>query len=183
MIEPNDQGNIPHLPSPFIGRNREVAQIENALSDPDVRVITLYGVGGIGKSSLARFVVERQFEKNQFPGGIIWIDCSINDSLPKMLSAISKATDPKGIFIGNTRDEVVSYLRANNTLLVLDNYEIVAQNDEVLSFIGRLPKKVKALLVSRKLIKLPRRQLSIPLESFTEEETVSLLRHYLRPHQ
>ncbi len=179
------QDNLPINPAIFVGREREIAQIERALADPDINIVTIHGVGGSGKTVLARLVVERQRETNRFPGGIVWIDCRIEDSLLKILTAIvhTIAVQPASFTLSNLRKVVLSHLRSKPTLLVLDAYEIVANNDEILSFIGRLPKQAKALIVSRQRVRVPGREITLRLESLTEAETLELLRRNLSPER
>jgi hypothetical protein len=47
--------NLPVFPTPFVGRQDELAQIAHLLADPTCRLLTLLGPGGIGKT---RFAVE-----------------------------------------------------------------------------------------------------------------------------
>jgi len=176
--------NLPPSPAVLVGRQREIVQIERALADPDINVVTIYGVGGTGKTVLARFVVERQREDNHFPGGIVWIDCRIEDSQSKILAVIARATRVEpSLNLSELRESVLSHLHSAPTLLVFDAYEMVADNDEVLSFVGRLPKPTKALIVSRQRVRVPGREISLRLESLTEVETLELLRQSLGPEQ
>jgi Cdc6-like AAA superfamily ATPase len=133
--------NLPTAPQIFVGRQREVAKIERALADLDRNVVIISGMGGIGKTSLARFVANQQRDTNRFPGGVVWIDCTIDDSLPSILMTIAHdvGIESPSLTSGALRHVVLSHLRTNPTLLVLNNYEAVAENDEVLSFVGRLP--------------------------------------------
>lgn len=157
-------------------RQREIAQIERALADPDINIVTIHGVGGSGKTVLARFVVERLRQSNQFSGGIFWIDCRIEDSLLKMLTTIAHTIgeQPASFTPSNLREVVLSHLRSKPTLLIFDTYEAVANDDEILSFIGRLPKQAKALIVSRQRVRVHGREITLHLESLTEAETLEL---------
>lgn len=134
------QDDQPPSRANFVGREREIARIERALADSDINIVTIYGFGGSGKTTIARRVVERQWETNRFPGGIVWIDCEIEDSLLKILSTITHTigVTPGSLTPSSLRDSALSYLRSKATLLVFDAYEKVADNDEILSFIGRL---------------------------------------------
>ena len=62
--------NLPMPPTPFVGRNVELAEIARRLASPDCRLLTLVGPGGIGKTRLALETAARQVQAGQFSGGV-----------------------------------------------------------------------------------------------------------------
>ena len=179
------QENLPSAPLMFINRAKEVATLKHALPDPNIQAFIIYGAGGMGKTALARFVVSQPNVDSQFPGGIVFVDCRTEDSLPKILKAIAHTLDIESVSLppGALRDAVTSQLRSQATLIVLDSYEMVADNDEVLSFIGRLPKQTKLLITSRERVRIPNRNIYISLENLTESEIIEFLKQRLEPKQ
>lgn len=166
-------------------REYEIAQIERVLADPEIKVITISGLAGIGKTALATFVARRQIESDRFPGGVIFVDCAIRTSLPNILTAIADVVgiESASLTPGALRDRVFFHLRSAPTLLVFDAYEAVAEDDEVLSFVGRLPKLTKALILTRKKVRVPGREITIRLAPFDDNVALELWRQYLSPEQ
>src|SRR5204863_167982 len=66
--------NLPAQPNAFIGRARELAEAESLLARDDLRVLTLTGSGGAGKTRLALQVAERVLE--QFANGVFFVSLS-----------------------------------------------------------------------------------------------------------
>src|SRR5260221_10898207 len=58
-IEPVALHNLPHQPTPFIGRDKELTAIARRLQDPNCRLLTVVGPGGIGKTRLALQAAEQ----------------------------------------------------------------------------------------------------------------------------
>ena len=55
--------NLPLQPTPFVGREREVEEVQHKLLHPDVRLLTLTGPGGVGKTRLGVEVVRRVLDQ------------------------------------------------------------------------------------------------------------------------
>ena len=68
---PPDDGRrpFPHQPTPFLGRERELSEIVERLTDRDCRLLSLVGPGGIGKTRLAIEVATRLDQSEVFPEG------------------------------------------------------------------------------------------------------------------
>ena len=114
-------GNLPRRGTSFVGRDAELARLATATGSASL--VTLTGVGGVGKSRLALEVAERA--RARFPDGV-WL-CEfapLADSGPvsHAVAAALGVQQRHGLSIEQT---VIEYLRARTLLLVLDNCEHV----------------------------------------------------------
>ena len=111
--------NLPLELTSFIGREREVAEVERLLRDR--RLLTLCGPGGSGKTRLALAVAQELVEV--FEDGVWWVELA-SISEPKLLVRAVAAVlgVPESQDTSSTGD-LVDYLRPRETLLVLDNCE------------------------------------------------------------
>ncbi len=161
------------------GRRKEIYEVEEALSNPEIQVVMITGFGGIGKTSLARAITERQ-AKN-FSNRIVWIDGKSEKTLLQILVVIGSAIgiDAESFSVSEFRREINFLLRSQPYLLIFDDYEFLSDNDEVLSFIGRLPQPTKVLILSRARVSIPVRTSYIYLSGLSEDETLKLLRNTL----
>src|SRR5438552_17170940 len=64
--------NLPPQPSPFIGREKEVEAVRERLLHPDVRLLTLTGPGGIGKTRLAVQAASQLLD--HFENGVFFVN-------------------------------------------------------------------------------------------------------------
>jgi predicted ATPase/DNA-binding SARP family transcriptional activator len=120
-LDPSRRHNLPTQSTPFIGRERELAEIAALLSDPDCRLLTLVGPGGIGKTRLALMAAEQQMDA--FDDGVYFVPLAPLDHPDFMVSAI--ATTVGLTFNGSEepRTQLLKYLRSKRLLLVMDNIE------------------------------------------------------------
>jgi predicted ATPase/class 3 adenylate cyclase len=111
--------NLPQLPTPLIGRDREVVEIEALLTEH--RLVTLIGAGGIGKTSLSLQVGADLLER--FPDGVWLVELAPLDRAELVGEAIAALF---GLPMQGGRspvDAIAAVLRSKHLLLILDNCE------------------------------------------------------------
>ncbi len=111
--------NLPAQLTPFVGREQELATINALLDDPDMRLLTLVGAGGMGKTRLA---LETTYQRlNRYPDGVFFVSLASVARPDAIASAIAMAMGLE--LTGDIRQALPFALRDKQTLLVLDNFE------------------------------------------------------------
>jgi len=162
----------------LVGRQADQSEINRLLANPDCRILTLVGIGGIGKTSLARQTAQQQLEN--FWHGVFWVTLTSLNHPSQILPAIF---DALAISLGNDPEvQLRDYLREKSILLVLDNFEHLFSQDcdasgEALRLVNALlngTRHVKLLVTSRERLCLqaewiyPVEGLLYPAESASE---------------
>jgi predicted ATPase/DNA-binding CsgD family transcriptional regulator/DNA-binding XRE family transcriptional regulator len=118
--------NLPLPPTPLIGREREAAALGDLLGQDGVRLVTLTGVGGAGKTRLALHVAaDLHGRGGRFPAGVWLVELApVADPalVPHAVAAALAVRDAPGAAL---LDGLVAALRPRALLLVLDNCEHV----------------------------------------------------------
>jgi DNA-binding CsgD family transcriptional regulator len=113
-------GRIPQQVDRFVGRKRELKMITRLLLESENRLVTLTGIGGVGKTRLAIEIAHRLSE--DFTDGIYFVNLIQKHSPEALLSAICDVLGlvnyPHGASI---RNEVMDFLRDSSALLIFDN--------------------------------------------------------------
>jgi predicted ATPase/DNA-binding SARP family transcriptional activator len=115
------QHNLPLQPTPFIGRKRELQEIEALFSSGSCRLLTLVGPPGIGKTRLALQAAAQCLD--YFPDGVAFIPLAPVTSGDIMILAIADALRLSLRGREAPKVQLLTYLREKETLLVLDNLE------------------------------------------------------------
>ena len=149
-------GNLQHPSTSFIGRESELAELATALKEH--RLVTLTGVGGVGKTRLALEVAARS--ANAYPDGVWVIElAAVGDpaAVPKAVAAVLGITQQAGMSLA---DSVAAALEGRSRLLVFDNCEHVlhAAADMIEAIFAR-SETVKILATSREGLRLNDEQL------------------------
>jgi predicted ATPase/DNA-binding XRE family transcriptional regulator len=141
---------LPLEPTLFIGREREVAAVSDLLRRPEVRLLTLTGPPGIGKTRLSLRVAAEV--AGDFSGGVYFVALAPISEPGLVLSTIAQALGVREVG-GQPLPEVLSgYLRDRRILLVLDNFEqVITAGAQVAQLVMQSP-GVKALVSSREVL-------------------------------
>lgn len=180
------QHNLPPQLTSFVGRTKEIADICALLSDPNCHLLTLLGAGGIGKTRLALQVTVEA--GHQYADGVYFVPLQSLNSAQFIVSAIADAIDFQ-FYEGNShpKDQLLSYLRELEILLVLDNYEHLLDGAPFLSEILHAAPHLKILTTSRERLNLVEEwvfdvgELTYPdYEAETDIETYDAVQLYLQ---
>ena len=105
--------NLPVSKTSFIGRDLELVEIGNALSSDEVRLVTLLGPGGIGKTRLALQAAHDQLQESHFEKGVFFVALENLTAGDQVLRAVAAALSLK--LAGNTDPlEVIQKFIAQN---------------------------------------------------------------------
>ena len=144
--------NLPAQPNAFIGRENSIADALALLRRADVRLLTLTGPGGTGKTRLALQVATALLD--DFPDGCWFVDLAALTDPALVLSTVALALDVKEQGARPLRDTLAAYLRAKQLLLVLDNCEqVVAAAPDVAALLAACS-RLQVLVTSRVALRL-----------------------------
>src|SRR5207245_1722969 len=115
--------NLPTQPSAFVGREAELQEIRRLLSDQGVRLVTLTGPGGTGKTRLTLRAAADEIER--FEDGIFFVDLASATEAPTVLALIGREIGVIEVREAQLTDAVKRHLAARRLLLILDNFEQV----------------------------------------------------------
>lgn len=143
---------IPQPTLPIVGRAQEIAQISALLHDPQCRLLTVVGAGGMGKTRLALEVARRV--EGVFRDGAVFVELSPLVSADYLPSAVAAALGLASATRTDPAAATLDYLARRELLLVLDNMEHLLA---AAGFIGELigaTTSVKVLATSREHLNL-----------------------------
>ena len=143
--------NLPPKPSPLIGREAEIHQLSDKLRQPDARLISLIGPGGIGKTRLALELAWHHL--GDFPDGAYFVPLQ---PLRSPDDIVTTTIDTLGIQLsgGDPRSFLLGYLDDKQLLLVMDNFEHLLDGVDLLTDILSAGTQVKIVVTSRAVLNL-----------------------------
>jgi predicted ATPase len=143
--------NFPEEDRPFIGRSQEREAVHKLLARPTTRLVTLTGMGGMGKTRLAKQVALDLFA--EFSNGARLIECEALEGRDELLAALASAQGLPGGSVSEER--LLDSLKSQQRLLVFDCFERIAECAKLLANIVRTAPGVKILVTSRVLLGVP----------------------------
>jgi predicted ATPase len=146
------QTNLPVPATPFLGRGRELVEVVGLLRDEDVRLLTLTGPGGTGKTRLALQAAAEVAE--DAPDGVWWVSLSPLRDPALTLDAVARALDVRERAGFTLEETLVDVLAAKHALVLIDNAEHLLP--QVATDIARLRRSggPKLLVTSRERLQL-----------------------------
>jgi predicted ATPase len=167
--------NLPAQLTPFVGRENELADIQAMLRDPDCRLLTLVGPGGIGKTRLALRAAKLEAEDQpaRFEHGVIFVRLGPLRSLDAILSAVADAVGFRFYQGGEPRQQLLNFLQQRKVLLLMDGFENLLVGVGLVTEILRGAPGVKILVTSRVRLQVMGEHLyQVSGMAYPEEETV-----------
>ena len=148
---------IPSLTTSFVGREQEIHTISTQLRRSDVRLLTLIGTAGVGKTRLALQVATSFI--NYFDGGICFVALEQFSNADEVVIAIAQALGVQQGKGDSLIERVKETLRELSILLVLDNFEQVLPARSKLGDLLASCPRLKVLVTSREMLHLQAEQI------------------------
>lgn len=144
------KNNLPVQLTPLIGREQEVAMVRTLLQQPEVRLVTLTGPGGIGKTRLGQYVATEMHD--DFADGVCFVPLAPISDPALVVFTIAQTLGLKEVGDRSLLDILKVSLQDKRLLLLLDNFEQVTMAAPGLSELLAACPHLKILVTSRAVL-------------------------------
>lgn len=139
--------SLPAIATTFVGREKELGLCLEQLHNPDCRLLTLVGLGGMGKTRLA--LQAASAVQMDFLNGVYFVPLAVVASPDGLATAVAEALPVSFYDTKDIETQLLNYLRGKELLLVLDNFEHLLAGATLLIKILHQAPTVKLLVTSR----------------------------------
>lgn len=176
--------NLPAQPTPFIGRTLQISALKELLLNSDVRLVTLTGPGGTGKTRLSVQVAQEVLDR--FAHGVFFVPLADDTDASQFISRVAQQLEVREggrPLLENLKD----YLRDKHILLILDNFEQLISAAPVLADLLTTASQLKIMTSSRVALnlhgehifavpplELPQTDNDLKVENLVENEAILL---------
>jgi predicted ATPase len=162
------KNNLPAQPTPFIGREKQLAAIKELIMKAETRLVTLLGPGGSGKTRLSLQVAQDLLD--QFPEGVYLVPLADDTDASQFTSRVAQQLEVREggrLLLENVKD----YLRDKRILLVMDNFEQLVSAAPVVADLLAAAPQLKIITSSRIALNLHgEREFPVPPLELPQEE-------------
>jgi predicted ATPase/transcriptional regulator with XRE-family HTH domain len=146
--------NLPTMVTSLIGREKEIAEVHNYLLSPDVRLVTLVGPPGIGKTRLS--IESARTALSDFPNGVFFAALAPLDSPALIAVTVAQAMGYVGAGNVSTVEQLKEGIGNKQLLIVLDNCEhLIEDVASLASALLSVCPRLKILASSRESLRVP----------------------------
>ena len=139
--------NLPSSITSFVGREEEIAEVAELLLEGSIRLVTVTGTGGSGKTRLALMTAEELLDA--FPDGVYFVPLVAVSDPSLVLQTIAEAVGLRDVLDVSAHSRLVGWLERRQVLLLLDNLEQIVECGPSLAELLRKVPGVKLLVTSR----------------------------------
>jgi predicted ATPase/DNA-binding NarL/FixJ family response regulator len=179
-VKPEPLWKVPTTFTPLIGREQDVAAITTLLRNPEVRLLTLVGTGGIGKTRLALQIAKEM--RTDFVDGICFVQLALVSDPRLVVSTIAQKLDIHLLGEQPIFEQVKLWLTGKHLLLILDNFEQVVTAAPLVEDLLAACPLLKIVITSRAVLYLQAEQeypvAPLALPDFKQSPTIEDLSHY-----
>ena len=155
---PTRPRELPRQSTTFVGRESNLQAITADLSDPDCHLLTLVGLGGVGKTRLA--LEAAQLLVADFPDGVAYVEMARVKSAESFFSTLADALNYSPYGQESLQTQITNYLREKTALLILDACEHVLDiKDADFDVVTLIEQQLLASAPHLKIIATSRRRL------------------------
>lgn len=158
--------NLPALTTPFIGREEELSLLTGWLDNPQTRLITITGLGGIGKTRLALAAAQHLLDPSSpqlgypanFPDGLFFVSLAPLHSSSQIVPAIAQVLEIHFLAQGDPLVQLQNHLADKQLLFILDNFEHILDGETIVARLLQSAPMVFIIVTSRERLKLHQAQ-------------------------
>jgi predicted ATPase/DNA-binding SARP family transcriptional activator len=149
---PRPRSNLPRYPGALVGREQELTALAGVAVDPDLRLITLTGPGGVGKTRLLLALAERL--EADYSDGAVFVALDELSDPGQVMEEIAAAVAQRDRAEGLGADALARHLREREVLLVVDNFEHLLEAGPKLAELIQAAPRIRAIASSRAPLRL-----------------------------